>query len=229
MHKSHPLFCRILVLVVFLPFLANCQSLPAAANPVTATPPGELVFDQEFKDASQPGCEESHYVFGDFFCQDGELHLVAKGEGNIATSSAGDFKDFVLQARMRSVIKDGAYGLVFRGQPQPPTFYIFQVNPAGQYQLIQWSLDLGQNRELIPWTASDAIHRDQDTNELKVVAQGSQITLYANGVELARLSDDSLTSGEVGPVATQKGHAAVSSIKAWKLPEATQEETNLSQ
>ena len=231
MHKPHPLTCRILILVliVFLPLLASCQSLPATTNPVAATPPGELVFDRDFKDPSEPWCAESHYVFGDFYCQDGELHLVAKGEGNIATSSVGDFKDFILQARMRSVIKDGAYGLVFRGQPQPPTFYIFQINPAGQYQLIQWSQASEQNRELIPWTASDAIRKDQEPNELKVVAQGSQITLYANQVELASLTDDSLISGEVGPVATQKGHAAVSSIKAWKLPEATQEETNLSQ
>jgi hypothetical protein len=227
MHKPHPLTCRIPFLIVFLLLLASCQSLPATTNPVAATPPGELVFDREFKDATAPWCAESHYVFGDFFCQDGEYHLVAKGEGNIATSSDGNFKDFILQARMRSVEKDGAYGLVFRGTSQPATFYIFQLRPAGEYQLIKWSQIQGQNGELIPWTASDAIRKDQNPNELKVVAQGPQITLYVNDEKLASFTDDSLTGGEVGPVATQNGHAAVSYLKAWQLPEATQEETNL--
>jgi hypothetical protein len=229
MHKPRPLPCRVLFLIAFLPLLASCRSLPAATAAVSPTPPGELAFDRDFEDPSEPWCAESHYAFGDFFCQEGELHLVARGEGNIATFSAGDFQDFILQADMRSVTGDGAYGVVFRGTSQPATFYIFQLNPGGQYQLIEWSQDLEQNRILIPWTASDAIRRDQNPNELKVVAQGPQITLYVNDQELASLTDEGLAGGEVGPVATQQGHAAVSDIKAWKLPEAPQEETRLSQ
>jgi hypothetical protein len=226
MHKPCLLMFRMLVLLAFLPFLTDCRSLPAIKNPVTPTPAGVLVFDREFKDLSEPWCEESHYDFGDFFCQDGELHLVARGYGNIATSSAGDFKDFILQAQMRSIEKDGAYGVVFRGTSQPATFYIFQLKPTGHYQLIKWSQIQEQNGELIPWTASDAIRKDQNPNELKVIAQGPQITLYVNGEELADIIDTSLTSGEVGPVATQMGHAAVSYVKAWELPETTQVEAS---
>jgi hypothetical protein len=64
-------------------------------------------------------------LFGDFFCLDGELHLAAKGDGNIAAFSDVDFMYFMLQARMRSIGTDGAYGVIFRGRSQPATFYIF--------------------------------------------------------------------------------------------------------
>jgi hypothetical protein len=124
---------------------------------------------------------------------------------------------------MRSIGNDGAYGVVFRGRSQPATFYIFQLRPTGRYQLIKWSQIPEQNEELIPWTTSDAIRKGDEPNELKVVAQGPVIALYVNDEKLAGITDNSLTGGEVGPVATHEGHAAVSYLKVWELPEATED------
>lgn len=223
MDKPRMSICGMLVLLLLLPFITGCQPLPAATNPVTPTATAEPVFAREFNDPFEPWCVEEHHEFGDFFCKDGELHLVAKGDGNIATQSDGDFMNFMLQARMRSIGIEGTYGVVFRGRSQPATFYIFQLRPTGQYELIKWSQIPEQNGELIPWTASDAIRKGQEPNELKVVAQGPVIALYVNDEQLASLTDESLTGGQVGPVATQEGHAAVSYIKVWELPEPNED------
>jgi hypothetical protein len=207
-----------LILLLGISITASCQEIPSATNATTPTPTGVLISDREFKNSSESWCEKGTYEFGDFYCQDGELHLVAKGEGNIATLYDGDFKNFILLTQMRSIGNTGVYGVVFRGKHSPPTFYIFQLNLAGQYQLIKWSQTQDQNDILIPWTTSDAIKKDQATNELKVLAQESQITLYVNNQQLASIADKSLTNGVAGPVAAEQGHVAVSFVKVWELP-----------
>jgi hypothetical protein len=98
MYKPRILIVRMLVLLLLLPFLADCQQLPAATNPVAPTATVEPVYAREFNDPSESWCLEEHHAFGDFFCQDGELNLVAKGDGNIATFTDGDFMNFMLQA-----------------------------------------------------------------------------------------------------------------------------------
>ena len=216
------------LLTILLFAMGGCQTSPTPTSIIsptitpiiTPTPVEKLVFEKEFKDPAEPWCEGGSYDFGDFYCQDGEYHLVAKGEGNIATMNDGDFKNFILQAQMHSIENVGGYGVVFRGQNNSPaTFYIFQISPHnGQYQLIKWSQREDQNGVLIPWTDSDAIKKSLETNELKVLGQGSQITLYINGEQLATITDDSFTHGTVGPVVTGQGHAALIYLKVWELP-----------
>ena len=50
------------------------------------------------------------------------------------------------------------------------------------------------------WTESAFINQDNSTNHLKVVCQGSQIEVYANGHHLATVTDDSFAEGYVGVI-----------------------------
>ncbi len=311
---------------VVVPATVATSTASVATTPTLAAMPGPDVkpaMDTNFRDPAEPWCQGGSYDFGDFFCQDGEYHLINKGYANLATNYGGSFRNFVLQAEMRlsgenepylgvdfemltpdiaasegitgtqgallgsvvaggpaaaaglnqgdaitavngkpvddnndlvsrvavykandevhlTVVKGtangpttqrdvqvkvgqrpadqpfGAYGVVFRGNGDQRSFYIFMVHPSGEFQLITWSP--GAIRVLIPWTDSAAIKQGQATNLLQVIAQGTRLTLLANGQQVASVSDDAYTEGVAGPVALEDGHAIVSSFKVWELP-----------
>jgi hypothetical protein len=177
---------------------------------------GNLVINDDFGNPTEEWCESGQYSFGQFFCQEGEFHLINQGVGNIATMTDGNFKDFRLQAQMRSVGTAGSYGVAFRGQDAQAMYYIFRLRPVGQYQLIKWSPNQ-PDKILIPWTNSTAINKGEAVNQLEVCALDTQITLSVNNKQLANIMDLSFTRGSVGPVASEQGHAAVSTIKVWEI------------
>ncbi len=104
--------------------------------------------------------------------------------------------------------------MTFRGTNA--ALYVFQVRPTGEYGLI-----FGSNSgevTLVPWTQSGALRQGGSTNLLEVRAEGNQITLYANGKQLASVENDARLEGSIGVVAAEDGHAAASSLKVWRLP-----------
>jgi hypothetical protein len=119
---------------------------------------------------------------------------------------------------MRLSGEQGAYGIEFRGNDNPPPrFYIFMVYPNGTYSLIKWEQDNGITI-LIPATASDSIHQGEEPNLLQVKVLGPDFTLFVNGRELTSFHDASFKAGGAGPVALEEGHAIVDTVKIWDLP-----------
>ncbi len=218
-------FFMFVIVLAFMLATTGCASVPTpvpptvepTAVPATITSTFEstlrVVLDKNFK--KDEWCNGGSYPFGDFYCQDGEFHAIAKGVGNIASPGGSYvFVDFVVETQMRIIGDSGAYGVEFRGrQSSPASFYIFQVRPSGQYQLIKWSQEKSQNAVLIPWTDSPSIKKGAAANLLRVMAQGDQITLFANGDKLANISDASFSQGFASPVATEQGHVAVSTFQ----------------
>ena len=219
-------------LLILTVAVAGCrpQASPASVTPTTAATlsaipatVGTPAVDKDFNDPAETWCQSLSFEFGDFYCQGGELHLVAKGIDNIAAGDGGlgVFKNFILQAQMRLIGSQGAYGLAFRGNGDGSkgtrTYYIFQIHPDGKYRLIVWSQN-GSITELIPWTGSTAIKQGETANLLEVVAQDTRLTLYANNQKLSSLTDTFYATGSVGPVALEEGHAAISVFMVWELP-----------
>jgi len=220
--KKLALFSIVLVLV-----LVGCQpqpvtnsAAPTFAVTLAATPGSDVKpsFEMSFNDPSDPICQPGSYDFGDFSCQGGEYHEVNKENGSIAGTCEGTFKNFILQAQIRLVGNNGAYGVEFRGNNDTPHFYIFMIHPDGKYQLIKWDQIQSNNATLIPWTASPAIKQGEAANVLQVIAQETRLTLFANNQQLASITDASYPEGCVGPVALEEGHAASSTVKVWELP-----------
>lgn len=91
------------------------------------------------------------------------------------------------------------YGLMFR-HFNPDNYYLFTVAAT----LRQYSLQV-VNRDqweiLIDWTEDPAI-RASGTNRLAVLAQGSSMTVFVNGQQLARYNDARISEGKVGVTAT---------------------------
>jgi len=206
----------LLLSIVIIIALISCQ--PRQSPSVAPTPVGNPVIDKNFKDSAEPWCEPGSYDFGDFYCQGGELHLVNKGSGNIATENVGNYMNFILQVQMRLIGEKGDYGVVFRGSATP-AFYVFMIHPDGKFQLIIWGQS-PNNTILIPWTESSAIKQGGATNLLEVIAQGTCLALFVNNKQLAGFTDNTFIEGVVGPVSLEEGHAAVSTTKVWELPAA---------
>jgi hypothetical protein len=222
---------RMVWLLVMAMAVVGCQSqpvpvssIPTFADTLAATPGPDVqpAIDKDFNDPSEGWCQSVSFDFGDFYCQGGELHLVAKGTGNVAASDGGirSFKNFILQAQMRLIGGKGAYGVVFRGNGDSSrgqrSFYIFMLHPDGKYQLSSWSQS-GPIGILIPWTASPAIKPGEAPNLLQVIAQDTRLTLFVNNQQLVSVTDASFDQGTAGPVALEEGHAAASTFKIWEL------------
>jgi zinc-ribbon domain len=75
--------------------------------------------------------------------------------------------------------------------------YGFLVYANGTYEFVKWS-PKGDVTILIPLTPSIAIHTGlEQTNDLKIIAKGADITMFSNGQQLNQINDTSFSSGNV--------------------------------
>ena len=80
------------------------------------------------------------------------------------------------------------------------------MRPAnGTYALYKWS---GAWTALQPYTPAPAINLGEARNRLRVVCQGSEITVFINGTQLITVSDSELVSGQIGLSVSGEGMAA---------------------
>jgi hypothetical protein len=192
-----------------------------------------LLIDKNFNDAAEPWCSPQSDDLSDIFCQDGELHLIDKGNVGVSKLENGDYVNFKLQLQIRLVGANGAYGILFRRSVSPPNMaYVFEIHPDGKDRLFL----AGQNQTnsvVIPWTESPAIQQGGVANLLGVTAQGNCLTLLVNGSTLTSfteghfyadkgrlqgLNQNSYIYGEIGPVALEGGHVVVHQTRLWDLP-----------
>lgn len=90
------------------------------------------------------------------------------------------------------------YGIVF-GYVDDDNYRLFCVDGiAGEYQIVKISGGTWSN--LIDWTYPTYISA-RETDHLKVVCKGPEISVYANGSLLATVTDNSLQGGRAGMVA----------------------------
>ncbi len=85
--------------------------------------------------------------------------------------------------------------------------YLFEITPTGTYRISLFSQRISTTiTPLKNWTFSPALrHGYATSNTLQVIAQGSSLSLYANGVFLVQLADSTYTSGVVAFFATTDG------------------------
>ena len=144
-------------------------------------------------------------VTGSWTAAGGAYSVTAAPPVNFAASqyTLGDYGDFTMEVRGQVFRPNGgsgrAHGIVFRGTGNLSKFYIFQVNPGGASPL--WDVFEITNdqvtRQYDPWQPTTAIH--EGWNTIKIVAQGSTFTFYANGQLLgSRTIPEAPARGRVG-------------------------------
>jgi hypothetical protein len=199
---------------------------PPSSTPVTPevkpsiTSP-QLICEDDFSNPNS-GWEQASTAEGESYYKDGEFHGLVKmwdWSGWQYNRNAGRFKDFIMEedARLVSGPKDSAYGLIFRCQSND-NFYRFLVSANGSY-VIGTRLD-SKWTELQGWTVSPYINQDNGTNHLKVICKGSQIEVYVNGYQLAKVIDDSFADGYIGGIiyaSEPDAHVAFDNLKVYNF------------
>jgi hypothetical protein len=170
------------------------------------TPPeGEESSNELYRDAFVPGQS------GDWLLEEDELGNTAivneqlvvtvKSQNTMqfATLESLQFSDFVLEvdARQSSGNPDSSYGVLFRMQDNSQ-FYRFEITSDGHFMLERHNADGSWTRLVPEWAASAAINQGLNVvNRLKIIASGSQISVYANDVLLQQVADSTYGSGTI--------------------------------
>ena len=95
-----------------------------------------------------------------------------------------------------------AYGFQFRLTQGGGSFYLFMATVEGEYYLSKAVAGQPNTVLLLPPTSSPRLNRGAALNRLGVMAQGSAISLFVNGVRVAQVTDDSIREGYVNLAAS---------------------------
>jgi serine/threonine protein kinase len=217
-----------------VPFAAQIPNTPTPR--ATATPAVRLLLKDDFSDTLGKWARVAITdTDRSFYYESGEYHIVAKKQSVYWTSRAGvdsftvdqgGFDNFSFQVQVRRAEgTNGDYGLIFRERIDTDSkndAYFFMVDAqAGSYKLVK--LIQGEWTTLVDWTKSLQIHAGDSMNAMKVTCQGNQITIFANGQQLATFTDTTFPKGKVGMfVEAYKGetnyHAVFDNLEVWSLP-----------
>jgi eukaryotic-like serine/threonine-protein kinase len=101
--------------------------------------------------------------------------------------------------------------------------YLFEMNGAGKYRIALFSQHITATiTPLKDWTFSPALRQGSTaSNTLQVIAQGNNLSFYANGVFLVQLTDSTYSSGVIAFFATTVGTTSAdvvySNLKVYPL------------
>lgn len=134
-------------------------------------------------------------------------------------------QNFYLEATFIPQSCSGAdmYGLVFRA-PNAEAGYFFGVTCDGRYNLHARDFKSGADNNLIQLTSNSAIQAGSNqVNRLGVLANGDKLGLYANGILLQEITDNTYNKqGSFGALvaanATTGFTVRMDEISLWKLP-----------
>ena len=208
---------------------ATVASTQITVNPYTNT--GKLVLNDPLKDNGLGyGWDVVTDQLGKCAFTGGAYHVSTLSATSGWTCSANpDFSNFAFEVQM-TILKGDQGGIIFRSSSVYD--YRFDVVQDGSYELIaergtasnQGVTTVYKFKTLINLVSSPAIHQGLgQTNSIAVVAQGSLITLYVNSQQIASVTDNNFSHGNIGLVAAANatgGHpteVAYSNAKVWTL------------
>ena len=139
-----------------------------------------------------------NFQFGDIWYSDGAYHMRAKDRTYLvmyAPSDVYNTENATVRVTARNIDETGpasGYGLIVHGQKTPS-------NELEDYALLiftgtepQYEVVMHKNNNqttLVPWTKSSAILAGTNANQLEIRIKGDQISFYANGRYLTRVTD----------------------------------------
>lgn len=128
---------------------------------------------------------------------------VSADSGFFWTTGGQTFADGTYEVAVTAVegpINNG-YGMIFHANNETNDFYIFEISSDG-YVWIGWCANACTEAQALingGWFQSPAIQQGLNRqNFLRVVAEGPSMVFYVNGIEVGRLTDPTLASGDIG-------------------------------
>jgi len=177
-----------------------------------------VIFEDDFSD-SMSGWPVNSQAKAEAKYLDGRYSLLNKEDGYYRYGrniEIGQFDNFILEVDAQwhgTSSSYNYYGIVFREQ-DGDNRYLFYVSSDDGYYALGKTMK-GTASELKDWTTSAYIKKGAAVNRLKVVCQGSQISVYVNDTLLTTVYDYSFSRGYVG-LMVGKGESTYS----LKVPDA---------
>jgi len=143
----------------------------------------------------------NHQLQAELFLPHAEVYTLWTGIAD-DPSIGSRVSDFDLQVDVTQTRggDDAAYGIRFR-QNTTDSYLMAAINARGYWRIIRSSF--GDISDIAPWQFSHHIAQGLNaTNQLQVVASGSQVSFFVNGIKLTTISDLSPASGQLTLAAT---------------------------
>ncbi|MDW8350617.1 MAG: hypothetical protein RML99_01800 [Anaerolineae bacterium] len=184
---------------------AAMLALVALAIPTGCAPAGgmgtpdltPLPYTDDFSDPSS-GWQTLSDLNADVRYDGGGLRIIVKLENLTQWSAAGkNFKDavFEVDARPNGGPTDNGFGVLFRMQDRK-NFYHFGISSDG-YWRAGYVKD-GDWENWDDWQPHPAIKLGSETNRIKVVMRGSELSFFVNDQPISSKQDDTFASGDIG-------------------------------
>jgi hypothetical protein len=138
---------------------------------------------------------------------DGRYEMTVQLGGDVFWGTAGKvFADGVYEVEAVPLegTLDNGYGMLLRVNQSDSDFYLLKVSSDGYVFAGLCRAGCAETTALVgnDWFASPAVSQGFGvTNRLRVLANGSELTFYVNDVEVGRVTDASLRSGDIGLLA----------------------------
>lgn len=129
------------------------------------------------------------------------------------------FGNFAFQVDM-TIVQGDEGGIIFRANEQNDTFYLLKMNNSGAYYLYLYVSNQASQAQTLLSGQSNLMLPVGQTNEITLVAQGSQLTFYLNKHYLSSVTDITYNTGMIGVFSesqNQPTDAAFSNVKVWTL------------
>ena len=170
---------------------------------VVAPPPSNVLMQDDFSDPSS-GWEVGDYQEGSVGYKDGSYFVISTTNGSTMWGVANrSFTDTSVEVDATQISaasnNNNAYGVGCRIQSNDDGYYL-RVSGDGYYSISKTTS--GSFTYVVDWTESSVVNQGNATNHLKAVCQGSQLTLYVNGTQVATGTDSTYTSGDLTLTAT---------------------------
>lgn len=120
------------------------------------------------------------------------------------TTAGEEFADgiYEVEATQKAGPVDNGYGMIFRVNDETDDFYSFQISGDGYVWIGRYrDGGLTEAEPIVEdwWFPSDAINQGIDqTNTLRVRAEGQNMIFYVNDSEVGRVSDATFARGDIG-------------------------------
>lgn len=178
---------------VAIAMLIGCA--PAAAPDASALTP--LPYTDDFSDPNS-GWQTLSDLNADVRYENGRLRIIVKLENLTQWSAAGKrFKDaiFEVEARPNGGPTDNGFGVLFRIQDRK-NFYHFGISSDGY-----WRAGYMKDGDWVnwdDWQPHPAIRLGGQTNRIKVVMRGNELSFFVNDQPISSKQDDTFASGDIG-------------------------------
>jgi hypothetical protein len=187
---------RIALLVLIL-LLAGCNRATIGEKL-----PSGILYQDNFDADTGNWLLESDMDANSSFAE-GRLQLEITDSNLIAWAELKErqFDDFVLRVDATQLAgpDNNSYGVIMR-MKSSSAYYRFDISGDGYYAFTRRDEDDGGTWVWITedWLESEAIHKGNSTNKIKIDAQKSHFSFYVNDQLIAEADDDTYRSGLIG-------------------------------